>query len=534
MLDLLKTEKAAQRSQAANGRPSPADDRGSGLVHVPLRKIADNPYQPRSFYDAEHILNLALSIKRMKEELPTTRGLQQVPMARVAITRHDGEVIVADRQTYQTGMAMRLLATKGDAMVQLMFGHSRLRAFMVLAEGLRSLGRGTAIGMDFAGVAELETRFAELLEADIDYTTMPLTLGFALDHAMWAHAITENSQRKNITAVEEASSIQRAIDEFGLTVTEAGKPFGYARSTTANKLRLLQLPTEVRAAIADGRLTERHGRELARLIDDPARVQSAAKLAIDKGMPVRRLAEHVDWEEKTLRAEQEKARQVAAVKTVLTNGWCLPGQTTPVPADRLVELPDWKLSEFDSSSQEDRALLEHGHCGVHCPCLVIAYSEYRGKRGIQPDPAHAPNVCVACTESSRRFDKKHELREAGLSIEDQERRQAIAERERKAAALNDAAHTHWQRWLREQDRHALWNSLPFWREVVRGTSFWGVGNLLGEASDVQEACNALLKAMYQRAQNFNEDLSQSVHTVDAVQALIDRLEGVSRETEEAE
>ncbi|MEZ4684163.1 MAG: hypothetical protein R2932_59130 [Caldilineaceae bacterium] len=535
MLNLLQSEKAAVVSTLTAAKvwldaDATANTTGK-MVHVPLRKILDNPYQPRTHYDAEHILSLAMSIRAMKSELAATKGLQQIPMARVFQQQPtDGEMIMAGRDMYINGAVARLI-TKPNGLVQLMFGHSRLRAFMVLAEGLRSLGKGTAIGMDFSSVTELTTRFADLLDADLDYTEMPLTLGFALDHAMWAHAITENSQRKNITAVEEAVSIQRAIDEFGLTTEEAGKPFGYARSTTANKLRLLQLPVEVRAAIADGRLTERHGRELTRLSADPERVHAVAIMAIDKALPVRRLAEHVDWEEKHLRAEQERAQQLAAAKQALVNGWCLPGQDQPVTVDRISDLESWKLSEFERDSQEDMAFFEHGYCGVHCPCLVVAYSQHRGQRGIQPDPEHAPNVCVACTESAARFEKRHKLRAAGLSIEDQERRQAMADRERKVQEINDEAHTHWQRWLREQDRHALWNSLTFWREAVRGMNFWGMERTLDGAEDVQDACDALLEAMYQRTRAFNETLNQAVHTVEYVQALIDRLEGVSQETE---
>jgi len=171
---------------------------------MPLLKIFDNPYQPRANYDAEHILNLAVSIKSLKGELVATRGLQQTPTARLITIRQKRLV---DRAFYADAHAMLV---RDDLGVQLMFGHSRLRAFMVLAEGLGALGDGSAVGLRFAGVRELETRYADLLDPDLDYATMPMFLGFALDHAMWAHAITENSQRKNITAMEEARTMQRA------------------------------------------------------------------------------------------------------------------------------------------------------------------------------------------------------------------------------------------------------------------------------------------------------------------------------------
>ena len=528
MLDLLTTPKAAKLSTAAAGDATLAA-RPAGMVLVPLGRILDNPYQPRTMYDADHILNLALSIKRMKGELAATKGLQQVPMARVFHqSPHDGDMVMAGREMYINGTVTRLL-DKPNGLVQLMFGHSRLRAFMVLAEGLRSLGQGAAIGMDFSAVTELETRFVELLDADSDYAEMPIMPGFALDHAMWSHAITENSQRKNITAIEEAASIQRAIDEFGLKVEEAGQPFGYARSTTANKLRLLQLPAEVRTAISDGQLTERHGRELVRLVDAPDKLKAAAKLAVDKAMTVRRLTEHVDWEEKDLKAAQEKARQLDVVRRLLAAGWCLPGQDTPVTPDRVVEIESWRFNEFDCDDPLDMALLERGDCGLHCPCLAVGHSEHRGQRGIRPDPKGAPHVCLACTGG--KFDKRQALRAAGIG-EDSERRRVQAERERKVEALNHAAQVHWQQWLREQDRHALWNSLAFWREAAKATNYYGMERAFHEAPDVQGACDMLLDAVYRRISIWDKDLGESVYTVEAVQALIDRLEGVSRETEE--
>ena len=54
----------------------------------------------------------------------------------------------------------------------------------------------------------------------------------------------------------------------------------------ANKLRLLNLPETIRQQIAAGDITERHGRELMRLADAPARVAKLADLAIKKQLTV--------------------------------------------------------------------------------------------------------------------------------------------------------------------------------------------------------------------------------------------------------
>lgn len=289
MLDLFSTKAAAAASSANGTVPKGV---GGGSVMLSLTRILDNPYQPRGHYDAEHILNLAKSIKALKHELPATRGLQQLPMARVGVMGDSGFDMAA-RHMYANGQALALLG-QAAGVAQLMFGHSRLRAFMVISEGIEALGGGSAIGMNFAGIDDIEGRYGALMDPDPDYAEMPIAIGFALDHQMWAHSVTENSQRKNITAIEEAQSLQRAIDEFGLTTAEAGQPFGYARSTTANKLRLLQLPDEAQRAIAVGKLTERHGRELLRLSDSPERLASALGMAMERDMTVAQLASVIE------------------------------------------------------------------------------------------------------------------------------------------------------------------------------------------------------------------------------------------------
>lgn len=190
----------------------------SPIIAVPLCQIADNPYQPRGSYDPEHILKLALSIKRLKTSLPATQGLQQIPLARLVLLQRDGSFDVARPNLYLNGRAGRALHEERNTMIQLMFGHSRLRAIMLLNDGLRYNLKHDPMCIRFSSVPEVESAYAELLDPDSDYATMPVMLGFATDTEMWQHAITENSQRKNITPIEEALSLQRAIRELELGV----------------------------------------------------------------------------------------------------------------------------------------------------------------------------------------------------------------------------------------------------------------------------------------------------------------------------
>ncbi|MCZ4341828.1 ParB/RepB/Spo0J family partition protein [Sphingomonadaceae bacterium G21617-S1] len=96
-------------------------------------------------------------------------------------------------------------------------------------------------------------------------------------------AIVENVQRHDLNAIEEAVAYQRLIDDFGHTQEAVGKLVGKSRSHIANLLRLLALPEEVRAMVADGRLDMGHARALINAPDPLALAQDVAA----RGLSVR-------------------------------------------------------------------------------------------------------------------------------------------------------------------------------------------------------------------------------------------------------
>jgi ParB family transcriptional regulator, chromosome partitioning protein len=78
-------------------------------------------------------------------------------------------------------------------------------------------------------------------------------------------ALVENLQRADLNSIEEANAYNQLIKEFGFTQETVAGRVGRARSTVTNTLRLLELEPSVQAAIADGSLTEGHGRTLVGL-----------------------------------------------------------------------------------------------------------------------------------------------------------------------------------------------------------------------------------------------------------------------------
>jgi ParB family chromosome partitioning protein len=104
-------------------------------------------------------------------------------------------------------------------------------------------------------------------------------------------ALVENLQREDLDPVESARAYRQLIDEFGFSQEDLAARVGRARSTVANTLRLLELHDDVQAAIADGRLTEGHGRALGGLeVDHQGKVLDTV---VDQDLSVRQTEELV-------------------------------------------------------------------------------------------------------------------------------------------------------------------------------------------------------------------------------------------------
>lgn len=78
-------------------------------------------------------------------------------------------------------------------------------------------------------------------------------------------ALVENLLRENLNAMEQAEAYKRLTDEFGHTQADIAKLAGQDRSTVANILRLLNLPSAVKTDLRQNRLTLGHGRALLAL-----------------------------------------------------------------------------------------------------------------------------------------------------------------------------------------------------------------------------------------------------------------------------
>ena len=91
---------------------------------------------------------------------------------------------------------------------------------------------------------------------------IPAVVRQLIDRDQLELALVENLQREDLDPLETADAYRQLINRFGFTPDDVANRVGRARSTVANTLRLLDLAPEVQAAVADGRLSEGHGRAL--------------------------------------------------------------------------------------------------------------------------------------------------------------------------------------------------------------------------------------------------------------------------------
>jgi ParB family chromosome partitioning protein len=116
-------------------------------------------------------------------------------------------------------------------------------------------------------------------------TEVPVVIRDVPDQAALAMALIENIQRENLNPLEEATGIQRLVDEFRLTHEQAAEAVGRSRAAVSNLLRLLRLPQAIQAYVSEGRLDMGHARAL--LAIEGHRQLDLAQRVAERGLSVR-------------------------------------------------------------------------------------------------------------------------------------------------------------------------------------------------------------------------------------------------------
>lgn len=118
------------------------------------------------------------------------------------------------------------------------------------------------------------------------WSKIPARIRQADDRLVAELAIVENLQRKDLNAIEKALSFRRYLNEHHATQDELAQRLKIDRSTVANLMRLLELPSSVQEALRNGGITAGHARALLPLGDEPLQVDFCQRIQRD-GLSVR-------------------------------------------------------------------------------------------------------------------------------------------------------------------------------------------------------------------------------------------------------
>jgi ParB family chromosome partitioning protein len=208
----------------------------NGVRHLGIDTIERSPFQPRTDFDPEQLRELADSIKQ--------RGVIQPLLVRPITITATGTVALP------TG--------EGGRRYELIAGERRWRA----------------------------AREAGL-------TTIPAIVREASDEEALEIALIENLQREDLNPIEEAKAYDQLATQFKLTQEQIAEKVGRSRAAVANATRLLGLPTEVQAWIANDRLSVGHAKAILGLAS-PTEQRLVAERVLKRSLTVRETEQLVE------------------------------------------------------------------------------------------------------------------------------------------------------------------------------------------------------------------------------------------------
>ena len=164
-------------------------------------------------------------------------GILEIPTARIRPNPHQPR-----KRFDPDSLATLMTSIKEHGVIQPILVTETLDGYQLVA-GERRLRAAQAAGLD----------------------RIPAVVRQLADRDQLELALVENLQREDLDPIETADAYRRLIQEFGFTQDDLAGRVGRARSTIANTLRLLDLAPGIQTAIAEGRITEGHGRALGGL-----------------------------------------------------------------------------------------------------------------------------------------------------------------------------------------------------------------------------------------------------------------------------
>ncbi len=129
-----------------------------------------------------------------------------------------------------------------------------------------------------------ERRWRAAQQAGLD--TLPAVVRDADERERLEAGLVENLVRQDLDPIDTAQALAALVEDFGQTQADVARSVGRSRPAVANLIRLLELPDDVQEMLADGRLSEGHGRAVL-MADGARRRREVARAAVEQGLSVR-------------------------------------------------------------------------------------------------------------------------------------------------------------------------------------------------------------------------------------------------------
>jgi ParB family transcriptional regulator, chromosome partitioning protein len=137
-----------------------------------------------------------------------------------------------------------------------------------------------------------ERRWRAAREAGLP--SVPAVIREAGDRESLLLGLVENVAREQLSPVEESRAYAVLMDEFELSLGDIATRVGRSKPAVSNRLRLLDLPTDVLAMVERGELSEGHARAVLAVPDHDGRRKLAREI-IRKGLSVRAAERAARW-----------------------------------------------------------------------------------------------------------------------------------------------------------------------------------------------------------------------------------------------
>ena len=193
------------------------------------------------------------------------KEIQELPIEHIIPNRYqprrefsDSELVELAESVKQNGLLQPILVRrKGDGFFELIVGERRLRAARIA--GLHSV--------------------AAIVRNSNDEQAIEL-------------ALVENLQRKDLNPMEAARAYHRMVQEFGFTHETIAQRLGKDRSSIANLVRLVNLPSEIQQLIESDLISTGHAKVILGLENSEKQIKLARRIAQEQ-LSVRQAEEEV-------------------------------------------------------------------------------------------------------------------------------------------------------------------------------------------------------------------------------------------------